>query len=206
MYQASSYAIFTLLNTQEESGRYWSFRVPNFQARKGYCNLIGWHATHTCLHVTHTDFFLQPDQSFAFLKVWEWEIQKHHEFLRFHFPRSAVLVFKLHSQLESCTLCQDWIFLTWTSSTYRKGFIMNTYTPDMGTWMSYHRTKSGVHFCINICSYPMENVRQLTLRRRASSHPWQHSFLAHSVLSSHSHITGRSQEVACPVFHVQVHR
>lgn len=71
--------------------------------------------------------------------------------------------------------------------------------------MSYHRTKSGVHFCINNCSYPMENVRQLTLRR-ASSHPWQHSFLAHTVLSSHSHITGRSQEVACPVFHVQVHR
>lgn len=151
-------------------------------------------------------FFPSARSKLCFLKVWEWEIQNPHEFLRFHFPRSAVLVFKLHSQLQSCTLCQDWIFLTWTSSTYRKGFIMNTYTPDMGTWMSYHRTKSGVHFCINNCSYPMENVRQLTLRRRALSHPWQHSFLAHSVLSSHSHITGRSQEVACPVFHVQVHR
>lgn len=30
--------------------------------------------------------------------------------------------------------------------------------------MSYHRTRSGVSFCINNCSYPMENVRQLALR------------------------------------------
>lgn len=150
--------------------------------------------------------FLWPDYKFPF---WKLEIERYKKAMslsHFVFPRFPFWYLNCSHKSESCTLRQGWSFLILASSTYQKGFIMNTYTPGTRTWVSYHGTRSDIRFCINNCSYPMENVRQLILRERNIK-----SFLAtlfpraHSV-ASHSHITGRSQEVACPVFHVQVHR
>lgn len=135
-------------------------KVQTFKSRKGYCNLLVWHTMHTHSHIKHTDFSLNQIKALLFESLGLRDKKKPISFSDFTFPGQPFWYINLPERL------------------YREYL-----QPDMGTWMSYHRTRSGVHFCINNCSYPMENVSQLTFREKKSCHPWQHSFPVHTLVS-----------------------